>query len=115
VNRGHDRCLDQTRKDQWQEVEMIVDEIERSRAFEEFCGMKGLPDLRVDAAIFLVPPRAHGDEARRRHRITGCKERHVGATRHKAFGQQRDHLLPGTVVAWGRPPGDRGEHANSHR
>lgn len=112
---GEQRRAAVIRERQWQPVEMVVDDVEVTRARQGMRDVQRLGHPAVRGRIVGVPPFAHAVEPGRGDRIQCREECHVHARGCEAVGEQTRHLLPRPVVARRSPPGHRPEQADPHR
>ena len=98
---------------QREEVEVVVDEVELAGPLEDLRDVQRLPDLGVDRRVLLVADGADRMQAGAGQRVAGSEQRDVHPSADQTLGEQRDHLLPGSVVARRRAPGDGREHGDA--
>ena len=115
VDRSDDRRVDQPREAERQEVEAVVDEVELGGALEYGGDVQALPHLRVDGGVFRVSAWGAPDQASFGDRVSGGEEGDVEPALDQALGQERDELLPWSIVAGRHAPRDRGEHRHAER
>jgi hypothetical protein len=114
MDRRHKRGVDELLERDRQPVEVVVDDVEVSRALEGVRHVQRLPNATVERRVFRVAVGTHAVQLRRGLRIEGGEQRHVDAARVEATGEQSGDSLPRPVVARRRPPGDRSEDCDLH-
>ena len=113
VNRRHHRRPDQPREGERHEIGLVVNEVELTGVLEDMGDVEHLPHLGVDGGILGIGRRADAIQLGCRPAILCGEQGDVDAARHQRLSQEARHLLPRTIMARRRAPGDRRKHGDT--